>query len=452
MCRAKIFLFLAFTVCAVICSRAATANVLIWQTASDRVTADVRGESLFPLLQDIAHQTGWHIFVEPEAARTVDVKFTNLASGDALRKLLGNLNFAFVPQTNGPDFLYVFTTTMQNATKPVTVASTKPKHAANQLMVRVKPGTDIDALAKKYGAKVVGRMDKFGIYLLQFADADATDAALAELKNDSDVLGVDYNYYLDPPPSSQLLSPATANLPKPLSLSLNPPNSDCSQVVVGLVDTAVQPLGDLDKFIQDRISIVDTPTANNDILHGTGIAQNILAAAAAQKGGTSIKIVSAAVMNASESATTFNVALGVQAVVNAGATVVNLSLGGAGQSQVLGSLIQSAEGDGVVFFAAAGNTPVATPTYPAAYPGVNAVTALGQSGQLANYANYGNFVDMALPGSGVVYLGNQAYLMQGTSVSTGYATGVAAGNEAASCAGWAQIQAAMQQKFRVPTQ
>ena len=57
------------------------------------------------------------------------------------------------------------------------------------------------------------------------------------------------------------------------------------------------------------------------------------------------------------------------------------------------------------------------------YPGVNAVTALQQPGQLAPYANYGSFVDMALPGASVVYLGNQAYLMQGTSVCNGLRDG-----------------------------
>jgi len=45
-------------------------------------------------------------------------------------------------------------------------------------------------------------MDKLGVYLLQFGDAAATDAALAQLKNNSDVLDVDYNYSFDPPPST----------------------------------------------------------------------------------------------------------------------------------------------------------------------------------------------------------------------------------------------------------
>jgi Subtilase family/Fervidolysin N-terminal prodomain len=432
-------------------TNAANTNSLVWHTATDQVSADIHGEALWPLLEDIAHQTGWRIFVEPDTERNASVKFKDLPSGEALKMLLGDLNFALVPQTNAPARLYVFRTTMENATKQVRAARI-PRRVPNELLVRVKPGTDIDALAKKFGAKVVGRMDKLGIYLLQFADAAATDAALAQLKNDSDVLDVDYNYYFDPPPTAQTISPATVGLPGPVNLSLNPPTSDCSKVIIGLPDTAVQPLGDLDKFISKRISIADGSPDTSTILHGTSMAQSILAAVAkVQSGGTSIQIVSADVYGSSETATTWNVALGVQAVINNGATFVNLSLGGAGQSSVLESLIQSAEQDGIGFFAAAGNEPVTTPTYPAAYPGVNAVTAL-QNGQIAPYADYGSFVDMALPGASVVYLGNSAYLVQGTSVSTAYATGIAAGNEATSCAGLAQIQAAMQKQFAVPQQ
>jgi hypothetical protein len=426
-------------------------NSLIWQTVSDRVSADIHGEPLWPLLEDIAHQTGWHIFVEPDTERSASTKFKNLPSGDALKMLLGDLNFALVPQTNMPSQLYVFRTTMQNATKPV-VAAKPLRRVTNELLIRVKPGTDIDALAKRLGAKITGRMDKLGIYRLQFDDADTTAEALAQLNANSDVLDTDYNYYFDPPPTAQMISASSPGMSGPVSLSLTPPTSDCSKVVIGLPDTAVQPLGNLDQFISKRISVADGSSTNGSVLlHGTGMAETILAAVAkAQANGSSVQIVAADVYGSGETTTTWNVALGVQAVIDNGATFVNLSLGGSGQSPVLESLIQSAEKDGIGFFAAAGNEPVATPTYPAAYPGVNAVTAL-QNGQIAPYANYGSFVDMALPGSSVVYLGSQPYLMQGTSVSTAYATGVAAGNEAASCAGLPQIQAAMQQKFAVPS-
>ena len=425
----------------------AQTNSLVWNSAGGKVSADIQSEQLWPLLEDIAHQTGWHIFVEPGADENVSTKFENLSTGDALKMLLGDLNFAFVPQTNGPNHLYVFRTTMQAATRPVIVAKS-PRRVPNQLIIRVKPGTDIDALAKMLGAKIVGRLDKDGIYLLQFADAAATDAALALLKSNSNTAEVDYNYYLDPPPAAQGVSSAPLG---PVSLSLNPPTDASGKVTVGLVDTAVQSLGNLDSFISKRISVADGSSADNgDITHGTSMAETILrAVASAQSGGSSVQIVSADVYGSGESATTWNVALGVQAVIDNGANVVNLSLGGAGQSSVLGSLIQTAESDGIVFFAAAGNEPVSTATYPAAYPGVNAVTAV-QNGQIAPYADYGGFVDMALPGQNIVYLGNQPYLVTGTSVSTAYATGVFAGNVAATGVSWQQIVAAMQKKFVVP--
>ena len=256
----KLFLLLVLLVCAVATLRAATAtNSLVWHKAADRVDADVHGEALWPLLEQIAVSAEWKIFVEPGAEHKASAKFKDLPSGEALKMLLGDLNFAMVPQTNGPSLLYVFRTTMHNATKQVVVA--KPaKRVANQLLVHVKPGTAIDALAKSIGAKVVGRMDKLGVYLLQFGDAAATDAALAQLKNNSDVLDVDYNYYFDPLPSVEPVSsssvPANSG---PVSLKLNPPTSgDPCSPIIGLIDTGIQSqsLGNLNQSILPALSAV----------------------------------------------------------------------------------------------------------------------------------------------------------------------------------------------------
>src|SRR5674476_249659 len=107
MHRAKIILLLALTVCFAAFLRAATlTNSLVWDNATGHVDADVHGETLWPLLEDIAHQTGWHIFVEPSITQTTDVKFAGLPSSEALRKLLGDLSFALVPKTNEPSQLY----------------------------------------------------------------------------------------------------------------------------------------------------------------------------------------------------------------------------------------------------------------------------------------------------------------------------------------------------------
>lgn len=455
MRRAKFLMLLMLVSGLLLSVRAANTNSLVWQTATDRVTADVRGAALWPLLEDIAHQTGWHIFVEPGVNRKADVKFKNLPRGEALKKLLGDLNFAFMPQTNGPDSLYVFATTMRAATKPVNVAATNKvevaRHVANELIVKLKPGTDIDALAKSIGAKVVGRDDKLGIYRLRFDDAAATDAALAQLKSNPDVAAVEYNYIFDAPPAPQ----AVANPPVgPAKLTFDAPaDGDPCNPIIGLVDTQVQTLGNgLDQFLMKPISVVgEVAPVTGTITHGSAMAGTIAYALAQSSGGhTSARILPVNVYASGESTTSYDLLQGVVAAVNHGATVINISAGGTTDSTIFDSALQQYIAQGVIVFASAGNTPVDTPTYPAAVPGVNAVTALGAPGQLATYANYGSFVELALPGTSYVYLGSQGYVVQGTSPAAAYASGIAAGTKTVNCAGWPQIISAMTQKFPVP--
>jgi hypothetical protein len=446
----SIFCLLLAALC--VGARAADTNSLVWHRATDRVDADLRGMALWPLLEKIAVEAGWQIFVEPDTTRTTSAKFKDLPSGDALKMLLGNLNFALVPRTNGVPQLYVFRTVMKNATRLVLAPKAAPKHVPNELLLKLKPGTDVDALAKLLGAKVIGRDDKLGIYRLQFGDADATDAALASLKSNSDVLAVDYNYVFDPPATPQLLANAPVG---PVSLTLDPATTgDPCNPVVGLIDTQVQSLGSqLDPFMLKPISVAgDACPGTSDITHGTAMAETILRAVAQAGGGSSsVRILAVNVYGCADAtATSWSVALGIKAAVDNGATMINLSLGGPSDSAVLDSVIQQAIAAGIPVYAAAGNQPVSTPTYPAAAPGVIAVTAT-QGGQLAPYANFGSFVSLALPGASVVYLGGQPYIVQGTSPATAYATGVAAGTKGVNCLPWAQIQSAMQQKFAVPT-
>ena len=450
-CVAIVVLCVAF-----VFGAAAQTNSIVWHKAADRVDADVHGLSLSNLLEQITSQTGWRVYVEPGTTHRASTKFNNLRPGDALRMLFGDLNFALVPQTNAAPHLYVFTTRMENATQLVRVSKrAAPRHIPNELLVKLKPGANIDALAKAIGAKVIGRDDKLGIYRLQFADAAATDDALGQLKNNPDVEDVDYNYVYDPPPTPQALDNAPMG---PVSLTLDPstPNDPCSPVV-GLIDTPVQSLGSqLDPFMLKPVSVVDNATVSpTAITHGTAMAQTILRGVSQQNdntgsNGSKVRILPVNVYGSGETTTTWDVARGVQAAVDNGATMLNMSLGGATDSAVLDDILQQAMARGIPVFAAAGNQSGTAPTYPAALSGVNAVTALGAPGQLASYADYGNFVDMALPGASVVYFGSQAYVVQGTSASTAYASGVAAGVKGINCQPWSQIQSAMQQKFPVP--
>lgn len=453
MRRVPFILLIVLVACLAGIARAASTNTLVWNTAADRVSADIRGEALWPLLENIAHQTGWHIFVEPGIDRKADVKFSDQPSGPALKKLLGNLNFAFVPKTNAASHLYVFATRRENATRQLAgaesaVAKAAPvKRVSNELLLRVKPGTDIDALAKSLGAKVVGRNDALGLYRLKFDDEKATETALGKLKDNSDVATVDHNYLYDPPVSPQKLANAPVG---PVSLALNPPG-ESGKVIVGLVDTSIQTLGnDLDKFILKPVSVAgDANASSAEPTHATSMAETILRAIAAQGGSTSAQILPVDVYGPDTMASTWNIALGIQQAVNAGANPINLSLGSSSDSPILNQIIQEAQAKGIVFFAAAGNQPVTTPTYPAALEGVWAVGAT-QGDQLAPYSNYGSFIALALPGASVIYLGGQSFVVQGTSPATAYATGIAAGTKSGTSLSWSEILNSMQQKFPVP--
>jgi len=193
----------------------------------------------------------------------------------------------------------------------------------------------------------------------------------------------------------------------------------------------VGPLGDgLDPLLLPAISVAgDDQSAPAQLTHGTAMAEAILQGVQTNIVGnkTAVRILPVDVYGPNPSTTTFDVGQGIYQAVNAGANLINLSLGGDGDSAFLHGLITSASKQGVVFLGAAGNEPVTTPTYPAAYPEVIAVTASDPAGQLASYANRGSFVSLMTPGTSLADYQGQAYVVTGTSSATAFASGFAAG-------------------------
>ncbi|MBI5934812.1 MAG: S8 family serine peptidase [Chloroflexi bacterium] len=111
-----------------------------------------------------------------------------------------------------------------------------------------------------------------------------------------------------------------------------------------------------------------------------------------------------------------------------GARVINLSFGGAGQSQVLQDAIDFALQRGVIIVAAAGNTGKSAPIYPAAYPGVLAVSAVDDGLTWATFSSSGSGTALTAPGIDVysTWPGGRYIRMSGTSVASAEAAGVAA--------------------------
>jgi hypothetical protein len=192
----------------------------------------------------------------------------------------------------------------------------------------------------------------------------------------------------------------------------------------------LQPLGNgLDSFLLKQISVAgDAQLDPNSPSHGTSMAETILSSLASiTKGNSAVQILPIDVYGPNVSTSTFDVANGITTAYNSGAKIINLSLGSEGDSPFLQDVIQQVSAKNVVLIGAAGNTPVTTPFYPAAYPQVMAVTALTADGQLASYANRGTFISLGVLGTSVVYYQNQPWMVQGTSASAAYVSGVASG-------------------------
>jgi len=80
------------------------------------------------------------------------------------------------------------------------------------------------------------------------------------------------------------------------------------------------------------------------------------------------------------------------------ADIINLSLGGSGNSVMLEDAITDARNAGVIIVAAAGNENSNQPLYPASYAGVISVSAVGFNKSLAPYSSYGSSIDVTAPG------------------------------------------------------
>ncbi|MGA2173328.1 MAG: S8 family serine peptidase [Sedimentisphaerales bacterium] len=92
---------------------------------------------------------------------------------------------------------------------------------------------------------------------------------------------------------------------------------------------------------------------------------------------------------------------GIDWAVTNHAKVISMSLGGSDYSAALDTACSNAFAAGVVLVAAAGNSDVNTPFYPAFLPSVISVAAIDQNKNKASFSNYGPTIALAAPGVSV---------------------------------------------------
>ena len=214
-------------------------------------------------------------------------------------------------------------------------------------------------------------------------------------------------------------------------------------VTVAVIDTGVSQVPDLKQteFVEGYDFVNDRTQADDDVGHGTHVAGTIAQSTNNNYGVAGIaykaKIMPIKVLDGNGGGTVADIAEGIRFAANNGADVINLSLGGLGDSHIMSEAIKYANEKDVVIVAAAGNSNQNSAAYPARYPHVIGVSALDAAGVKANYSNFGAGVDISAPGgseAGKVVqntispdTGEAVFTgYQGTSMAAPHVAGVAA--------------------------
>ncbi len=125
----------------------------------------------------------------------------------------------------------------------------------------------------------------------------------------------------------------------------------------------------------------------------------------------------------------FMLANAIKYAINQSADVINMSFGTYTSNPVIQEAVYEAVQSGISMVAAVGNAGTNIPSYPAAYPGVIAVSALDTLEYRADFSNYGDHLDVCAPGVNVYssLAGNFEWgWWSGTSFAAPYASAVCA--------------------------
>ncbi|MEW6403623.1 MAG: S8 family serine peptidase [Chloroflexota bacterium] len=367
------------------------------------------------------------------------------------------------PDTSTPGTLTPTSTVVPSPTviltsTPVEIQS---PYEAGEIIVQMESGSrsDIEALIESLpmAAQVREPLPELNAVVVEVAASDLS-AALVQLQDHPEVASAEPNYVaqaafiVNDPGYYQQENLALIQVPMAWDLARS-----SKEVIVAVVDTGVDTthpdlvdhlwqnkseangsagVDDDNNGYVDDVWGWNMVEGNNHVRddhgHGTHVSGIIGAVADNGMGVAGIapnaRILTVKALDAQGFGSYSQIAEAIVYATSQGARIINLGLGGEGNSQVLHDAIDYALGHGVIVVAAAGNTGADLPIYPAAYAGVLSVGALDNGLTWATFSSFGSNTTLSAPGIDIysTYPGGSYSQMSGTSMASAEVSGIAA--------------------------
>ncbi len=285
--------------------------------------------------------------------------------------------------------------------------------------------------AKGYGLEVVSSLDGLSTVRVRFASPDKLRDYLAA--NPQDRPSMEANHWMAVPALAKPdgsnqggAVPSGAEFLKAVNAT-----GDRTEwgkgVTVAVLDTGVKSNPTFGDTQVSHVDLVNDGTAFHS--HGTSVA-SLIAGQDDRVPGVSpdANILDIRVANDKGYSVTSVLSQGIVEAVDRGARVLNISMGGYDDSEVLRQAVDYALQRGAIIVAAAGNEKYDQLAYPARLKGVISVGSVDANGTQAYFSNSGSGLMYVAPGVGlpVAWDTNKMALASGTSQSAAVVSGVVA--------------------------
>lgn len=291
--------------------------------------------------------------------------------------------------------------------------------------------------ARGAGVTVLDRIDRLRSLRVRFGDLTGLRDEVLENASDYSAVNANHLFGVPFPPAPEDRAPVEHEPFRNGTLAFLGAPDDRSAwgrgVTIAVLDTGVA--GDA-TFGVGRVNALDIgfgigpgSASAKEAGHGTAVAALAAGGSTDAPGvAPAANILSIRVTDSSGTSDIFTLSRAIVTAVDAGAKVVNISLGGYSTGPVLDAAITYAMSQGAIIVAAAGNDQAAQLTWPAADRRVVSVGAVDAVGQQVTFSNSSPALQLTAPGYGVqtAWLDGQRVFMDGTSASAPLVTGAIA--------------------------